>query len=119
MGKEHPTPEDVEKFKDIMRGMEERREREWREATEFKPGELTPEEERFVREKGLTALNYIPQRTLQRQGEMRASRQEPVAASNLRAEIANRVDGFAYALLVPVILLFACVIARSHGWPIG
>ena len=53
----------------MLREMEETSRRAFREATEFKPGELTPEEEEFVGREGLNALNYIPQKALQKQSE--------------------------------------------------
>ncbi len=45
------------------------RDRAFHEATEFKPGDLTAEEEEFVRQEGLTALSYVPQKTIQKQAE--------------------------------------------------
>jgi hypothetical protein len=98
--------------------MDERQQLELREATAFKPGELTPEEEKLVEENGLNALNYIPQRTLQKQAEAFASRRK-VSAHDLRDEIRDRVDGYGYVLFVPLIFFFAWAIASSHGWPIG
>jgi len=98
--------------------MRERQERELREATAFKPGELTPEEEKLVRENGLTALNYVPQRTLQRQAEMFASRRR-LKGFDISRELAERFEGFGYGLFLALILFFAWGIASAHGWPIG
>ena len=117
MPDESPTRKDAQELRDILRSIEERQEKERREAGAFKPGELTSEEEKFVREKGLNALNYIPQRTMQRQAEMHASSQR--TRPNIRDQITNRVDGHGYILFVPLILFLAWAIARSHGWPIG
>jgi hypothetical protein len=118
MGKRRPARSDIEKFRDFIRGMEERQQQELREATEFRPGELTPEEEKFVGEKGLNALNYIPRRTLEKQREAFDSRRMPVTRG-LMEEIRDRIDGYGYVLFVPMILFFALAIISSHGWAIG
>ena len=118
MGKQRPTRDDIQQFQDSIRRLEELQQKQLREAAEFKPGELTPEEEELVREKGLTALNYIPQRTLQKQQEALASPRKP-ASPDLGDDIRERVDGYGYVLLVPLILFFAWAIAEAHGWPIG
>jgi uncharacterized membrane protein YccC len=88
-----------------------------REAVAFKDGELTPEEQAFVEENGLKALNYIPQRTL-RQTEMLAWQQEK-GKNDLRRELADRFDGFGYGLFLFLIICFAWAIVGAHGWPIG
>jgi hypothetical protein len=118
MGKQRPTREDAQKLDGILRNMQERQERELREAIAFKPGELTPEEEKFVKENNLNALNYIPQRTIQKQAEMLASPKRPTAP-DIRQQLADRFDGFGYGLFLLFIVLFAWGIADAHGWPIG
>ena len=67
--KNKPSSEGVDELIAALRRLEERQAAQLREATEFKPGELTPEEEKWVQEHGLNALNYIPQSTLQRHAE--------------------------------------------------
>lgn len=67
--RERPAQDDVNRLRKMLRGMDENRRRLLREASEFKPGDLTQEEEEFVRREGLNALNYIPQKTLQKQSE--------------------------------------------------
>ena len=66
--KEHPTQEEFARLSAMLREMDAKRRRAFREATEFKPGELTPEEEEIVKREGLNALNYIPQKALQKPG---------------------------------------------------
>jgi hypothetical protein len=118
MGKQSPTPEDIQKLRDLLQKMEQRRELEWREAAAFEPGELTLEEEKLVEENGLNALDYIPQRTLQKQQEAFACVRKPTTR-DLGDEIRDRIDGYGYLLLVPFILFLTWSIAEAHGWPIG
>jgi hypothetical protein len=101
MGKQRPTREGAQKLEGILRSMQERQERESREATAFKPGELTSEEEKFVKENNLNALNYIPQRTIQRQAEMFASPKRPqneTSASSLRIALTGSVMAYSCCL---------------------
>ena len=113
-----------------------------REATEFKPGELTPEEEESVAREGLTALNYIPQKTLQKQAEAfqayeerqrkraevmsrpktdpeRMQMERDEAAQKLDRAFRDRFDGFGYGMFLLLIAVFTWFIADAHGWPIG
>ncbi|SRR5258708_18221567 len=116
--KDRPTKEDVEQLAEMLRKMDERHQQELRQATEFKPGELTPGEEKFVKEERLNALNYIPQRTLQKQDEMfRNAPKGPEA--DLRKQFADRFDGFGYGMFLFLILGFTAAIITAHGWPIG
>ena len=66
----HPTQEEAEHLTDLMRQMRDRNLQALREATAFKPGELTPEEEELVRREGLNALNYVPNHVIQEQAEL-------------------------------------------------
>ena len=56
--------EDWEKLNASFEKFAEEGRRRHREATQFKPGELTPEEEELVKREGLNALNYIPTGTM-------------------------------------------------------
>ncbi len=125
-----------------MREMEETSRRAFREATEFKPGELTPEEEEFVGREGLNALNYIPQKALQKQSEASQKYEEKMRkraevmtrpktdperiqiereerARNLRKILQDRFDGFGYGMFLFVIVGFSVLIIDSYGWPMG
>lgn len=117
--KDHPTKDEVEQFGQMLRKMEERQQQEWREATEFKPGELTPEEEKFVEQEGLNALNYIPQRTLQKQADSFKASQKERVESDLRQQLTDRFDGYGYGMFLLLILAFTWAIISAHGWPIG
>jgi len=119
MSKDRPTKDGVEQLGEMLRKMDERRQQEWREATEFKPGELTPEEEKFVKQEGLNALNYIPQRTLQKQAESLRSSQRERANFDLRQQLTDRFDGYGYGMFLLLILAFTWAIASAHGWPIA
>jgi hypothetical protein len=59
-----PSQDDINRLIAGLREIEEDMRGAVRRATEFKPGDLTPEEEEFVRQEGLNALNYVPQKTL-------------------------------------------------------
>jgi len=145
MGKrkrDHPTQEDVERLSAMLREMEESSRQSFRDATEFKPGELTPEEEEFVRREGLNALNYIPQKTLKNHSEafqkyedamrkraeiMSRPRTDPERlqlereerAERLQKSLTDRFDGFGYGMFLLVILAFTWAIIDSYGWPMG
>jgi hypothetical protein len=116
--KDRPTKEDVEQLGEMLRKMDERQQQEWRESAAFKPGDLTPEEERFVKGEGLNALNYVPQSTLQKQDEMFRARKDP-PRTDLRQQFADRFDGFGYGMFLLLIFAFAAAIVAAHGWPIG
>ncbi len=117
MGERHSIGEDRKKLQDLVRSMQERQEREWREAASFEPGELTPEEEKLVRQKGLNALNYILQHTLQKQSEMLRSPRQ-TSQSDIGRQLAERFDGFGYGVFLAIILFFAWSIGDTHG-PLG
>src|SRR5260370_634841 len=94
--KDRPTKDDVAQLAEMLRTRDERQSEEWRKAAEFKPGELTPEEEQFVKREGLNSLNYIPQGTLQKQKEaLRSSRKGP---ADLRQQLTDRFDGYGYGM---------------------
>jgi hypothetical protein len=113
-----------------------------REATEFKPRELSPEEEVLVKEKGLNALNYIPQSTLQRQAEdlqnhadwmslrngvlsrpeadpERRNLESREAAERLQRGLRKRFDGAGYGMFLLLIAAFSFGIIEAQGWPVG
>lgn len=138
----HLTQNDVNRLSAILQEMEEKNRRMFREATEFKPGELTPEEEELVKREGLNALNYVPKKTLQRQAEafqeykekmrkraeimsrpktdperVRMEREE--RARNFRKILEDRFGGFGYGMFLFVIAAFTWFIVDAHGWPIG
>lgn len=119
MGKKGPTKENLQKLDDIMRQMRERSEQQWREATSFKPGELTPEEEELVTENGLNALNYIPQSRVREQIERLNSPEQPKTTSDIGRALTDRFDGAGYGLFLALIAVFAWAIASSHGWALG
>lgn len=119
MSKKGPTKENLQKLDDIMRQMRERSEQQWREATSFKPGELTPEEEKLVRENGLNALNYIPQRNVREQVERLNSPQYSKNTGKIGQALTDRFDGAGYGLFLALIAVFAWAIASNHGWPLG
>jgi hypothetical protein len=118
-GKDRPTKADVEQLGEMLKKMDERRQEEWRQATEFKPGELTPEEEKLVKSEGLNALNYIPQRTIQKQAEAFRNPQKHPSNNDLRQQLTDRFDGYGYGMFLLVILGFTAAIIDAHGWPIG
>jgi hypothetical protein len=139
---DHPTKEDVDRLSETLREMEESHRRLLREATEFKPGELTPEEEELVARERLNALNYIPKKTLQKQSEAfkayeeklrkraevmsrpktdpeRVQMERDEAAQKCERAFRDRFDGFGYGMFLLVIAGFTWCIADAHGWPIG
>jgi hypothetical protein len=140
--RDHPTQDEVDQLSAKLREMEENSRRTFREATEFKPGELTPEEEDFVRREGLNALNYIPQKILQKHSEafqeyeekmrkraevMSRPKTDPARvqlereerAQKLRKSLDDRFNGFGYGIFLFVIFGFTWAIIDSHGWPMG
>lgn len=137
-----PTQDDVEQLRAMLREMEESTSQAFRDATEFKPGELSPEEEQFVRREGLNALNYIPQKTLQKTSEAfekykdamrkraeimsrpktdpeRLQMEREERAERLQKSLKDRFDGFGYGMFLLVILAFTWGIIDSYGWPMG
>ncbi|HXM20159.1 MAG TPA: hypothetical protein VN948_02705 [Terriglobales bacterium] len=118
-GKDRPTREDAEQLGDRLRKMEERRQREWREAAEFKPGDLTPEEEHFVKQEGLNALTYIPRSTLQKHDEVFRTARRERPKTDLRQQLTDRFDGYGYGMFLFLILGVSALIVAAHGWPIG
>jgi hypothetical protein len=140
--RDHPTQDEVDQLSSMLREMEENSRRRFREATEFKPGELTPEEEEFVRREGLNALNYIPQKTLQKQSEtfqeyeekmhkraevMSRPKTDPERIQIEREELAqkyqksldDRFSGFGYGMFLLVVIGLTVLVIDSHGWPMG
>jgi hypothetical protein len=140
--RDHPTQDDVNQLSAMLREMEENSRRSFGEATEFKPGELTPEEEEFIKRKGLSALNYIPQKTLQKQSEAfqkyeekmrkraevmsrpktnpeRVQMEREECAQAFRKGLADRFDGAGYGVFLFVIAAFTWLIIDTHGWPMG
>jgi len=140
--RDQPSQDEVDQLSAKLREMEENSRRTFREATEFKPGELTPEEEELVKREGLNALNYIPQKTLQRHSEAfqeykekmrkraevmsrpktdpeRVQIEREERAQNLRKSLHDRFDGFGYGMFLLVILAFTWLIIDSYGWPMG
>lgn len=138
----HLTQDGLNKLTATLRDMEEKSRCSFREATEFKPGELTPEEEEFVRREGLNALNYIPQKTLQKQSEAFQKSEEKMRkraevmsrpktdservqmemeewAQNVLKSLKDRFDGFGYGMFLFVILSFVVAIIYAYGWPMG
>jgi len=113
------SKEGAEQLGEILRNMSERQQREWQKATEFKPGELTPEEEKLVKREGLNALTYIPQRTLENQAEMLRKAPKEPSGVDLGRQITDRFDGYGYGMFLFLILFFSWGIASSHGWPMG
>ena len=118
-GKDCPTKEDVEQMGEMLRKMDERRRQEWREATEFKPGDLTIEEEQLVKREGLNVLNYIPQRTLQKQDEMFRNSRKESPKTDLRHQLTDRFDRYGYGMFLLLIFAFTAAIVDAHGCPIG
>jgi hypothetical protein len=117
----HPTPEEAEHVNAALREMKERLENRLREAAEFKPGQLTPEEAEMVRREGLTALNYIPQRVIQEQRESqerweKAGRRKPVKTPYEQLE-----DRFQFGQFwIPIIILgVTAAIIDIYDWRIG
>jgi hypothetical protein len=138
----HPTSDDVNHLDRIMRETAEKTQRMVNEATEFKPGELTPEEEEFVKREGLNALNYIPQKILQKQSgaflkheEKMRKRAEIMSrsstdpervqmereerAQNLRRGLDKRFNEFGYPMFLFFIVGFAYLIGDSYGLRMG
>ena len=85
--KTSPTPEEMERLLEASREYAESGKRQLREATEFKPGDLTPEEEELVRREGLNRLTYVPRKVIQAQAEAQEKYAEKMRK---RAEIMSR-----------------------------
>ena len=140
--KDNLTQDDINRLSETLREMEENSQRMFREATEFKPGELTPEEEEIVKREGLNALNYIPKKTLEKQAEalqeyekkmrkraeiMSRPETDPERVKMEREEnsrklaqiLENRFDGFGYGMFLFVIAAFTWAIVDAHGWAMG
>lgn len=140
--RDHLTQDGLNKLNAMLREMEENSQRRFREATEFKPGDLTPEEEELVKREGLNALNYIPQKTLQQQSEAfqnyeekmrkraeimsrpktdpeRVQLEREVRAQHLRESWKDRFDGCGYGMFLFVIAAFTWAIVDTYGWPMG
>jgi hypothetical protein len=140
--RDHPTEDEVDQLSATLREMEENFRRMSREATEFKPGELTPEEEEFVRREGLNALNYIPQKTLQKHSEAFEEYEEKMRkrsevmsrpktdpervqlemeerAQKRRKSLDDRFNGFGYGMFLFVIFVFTAGIIDNHDWTMG
>jgi hypothetical protein len=67
---EDPKLKALEKqLSEIQRAFSGIPEQLWPDESKFKPGELTPEEEEFVKAKGLTAFTYIPKKTVAESAE--------------------------------------------------
>jgi hypothetical protein len=137
-GETHPTGKEVEQLAKLCQKATEDFHRRCREAGAFKPGELTPEEEEFVQREGLTALNYIPRKTRERQAaaledynERMRNRSEVMSrpstdpervrleseerAERLSRGISARFDGFGYGMFLLLIGGVTYEIGASHG----
>src|SRR5579864_6141837 len=92
-----PTKADFDRANELILRMT-RRVHERREMAEFKPGELTPEEEELVKREGLNRFNYIPISTLDRHAERMRGPIPPRPASDLGQAFSERIDGSGYIL---------------------
>jgi len=129
--KNKPSSEGVDDLIAALRRLEERQAAQLRDATEFKPGELTPEEEKWVQEHGLNALNYIPQSTLQRHAEgwrNYQARHQSMTSAEIKQEKwaaefdrrwKDRFDGFAYHMWLFLVAAFTWLTIDAHGWRMG
>jgi hypothetical protein len=96
----------------------------WRAATEFKSGELTTEEEQLVEKQGLSPLNYIPQRTLEKHArafeDYAEKMRDPVFRKRDERERRNRerFEDFGYGKFLLGILVLNLVISERFDWPI-
>jgi len=138
----YPTQDDVDRLEAAFRRMVEENERVHREATEFKPGELSQQEEEFVRREGLNALNYIPQKELQWQAEAfqkykekmrkraevmvrpktdpeRVQMEREERAQAVQESLKDRFDGFGYGMFLLLIVGLTAAIIDAHGLPMG
>ena len=139
---DHLTQDDVNRLNAMLREMEEDSRRSFSKATEFKPSELSPEEEEFVKRERLNAHTYVPQKTLQKQSEAfqkykeemrkraeimsrpktdleRVRIEKEERAQNFQKILENRFDGFGYSMFLLLIAAFTWLIIDAHGWPIG
>jgi|SRR5947209_7200266 len=139
---DHASEDSVSRLSTILQRMEENSRRRLREATEFKPGELTEEEEEFVEREGLNALNYIPQKVLQEQADAFQQHEEKMhkraeilsrpqtdperiqlereeRVRDVRKSLENRFDGFGYGMFLFVIFIFTWSIIEGYGWLMG
>jgi len=90
-----------------------------RDAATFRPDELTPEEEEFAKREALTALNYVPEATIQKQSELMRAPQKP-RPFDIRRELRSRFSGFGFTLwLMFLIFPVTWAIIDTHGWPMG
>ncbi len=126
----------------ILQKMEERSNERFREATEFKPGELTEEEEIIVSQNNLNALNYIPIKSIKEQEQRclehadKMKRRSEILSRSVtdpeRIDLINkervekinrgftsRIDRFGYGWYLFFIALSSWFIKQSHGWAIG
>ena len=128
----------IDKLNSMMEEMLEKS----KQATEFKPGELTEEEEVFVRQNNLNTNTYISIKKLKEEEQrclehadnvkrrteiLSRSTTDPERIDLVNKEsiekihrgITSRIDGYGYSLFVPLIAFVAWLIKESHGWKIG
>jgi hypothetical protein len=139
---DHPRQQDVDRVAKALHDVQENSRRLFREATQFKPGELTPEEEELVKREGLNALNYIPKKTVQKHSEAfeayeerqrkraevmsrpktdpeRLQMERDEAVQRFGRAFRDRFDGFGYGMFLLLIAAFTWFVADAHGWPMG
>jgi hypothetical protein len=91
------------KLQQTMQQMTEQMIERTREMSEFKPGELTPEEEVLVKREGLNRLTYIPLKVTQKYAQTPIARQQSAPSRKaaewaekcraLRMEVEQRFEG--------------------------
>ncbi len=117
----HPTQEEAARVNEALRKMKARLQIALREAAEFKPGELTPEEEEMVRREGLTALSYIPKRVIQEQHESQErweKARRPETVKNFSEHLNDRLE-FGQFWFPILILVATAAIIDIYDWRIG
>lgn len=138
-GAKHPTAEELEQLTKLCEKVAADFRERCSETADFKPGELTPEETEFVQREGLTRLNYIPKKALERGAaafedykERLRHRSEVMSrpkndpervrlvneeqAERLSRAISNRLDGFGYGMfLLLIIVITLGIFDISHN----
>ena len=95
-----------------------------RSLSQSPPSNLTSGERRITGREDLEGSAYVSPSTSEQRAEQASvhpARLSPRVGlmSSVSRGAKERVDGFAYGVLVPLIIIISCLIAEAHGWAIG